>query len=199
MAERATSVPATMLRDRGLPLATPASIDASVRAVLETMPTALYGRGGEDLTAEERQVLADGGIDLSRPPGTDPFAAPVATFAALLATSLDTAGVAERLGVLPGQVRQMIARRTLYSVKIDGVRHVPLFQFRTSGPLVSNIGQVNAALPTDLHPVSVYGWYTEADRDLVLDEHDEGPGMTPLEWLDSGGDPEVPVRIARLV
>ena len=196
MAERATSVPATMLRDRGLPLATPASIDASVRAVLETMPTALYGRGGEDLTAEERQVLADGGIDLSRPPGTDPFAAPVATFAALLATSLDTAGVAERLGVLPGQVRQMIARRTLYSVLHGGRRYLFAYQFGVNGGLVPNIGRINAALDPELHPLEVHGWFTEPNPDLFLGD-DIDRTVSPIQWLESGGGVAPLLRLAK--
>ena len=59
-----------------------------------------------------------------------------------------------------GQVRRMNARRTLYSIEIDDRRQVPLFQFRPSGPLVPNVTRVNAALPTDLHPVAVHDWNT---------------------------------------
>lgn len=197
MAGEGTALTQEALAARGFTSATPESIERSVRAVLDTMPTALYGRADMELTETERAVLREGGLDLSRVPETDPFAAPVALFAAIVASSLSPAETAARLGVQAGQVRQMIARRTLYSVKLDDRRHVPLFQFRQSGPLVPNITQVNAALPTDLHPTAVYGWYTRPDADLVVDENADGRGMTPLEWLDSGGDPAVLVSVAK--
>ena len=197
MAKRSDEVTRDIFATRGFTSATPESIERSVHAVLETMPTALYGRSDEELTEAEREVLRDGGLDPARVPDTDPFAAPVALFAAIVASALSAIEVTERLGMQPGQVRQMIARRTLYSVKLDDRRHLPLFQFRGSAPLVPNIAQVNAALPTDLHPTAVYGWYTRSDADLVIDENEESPGMTPLEWLDSGGDPAVLVAIAR--
>ena len=197
MGSRSDAVTGDSLSSRGFVSATSKSIERSVQAVLETMPTALYGRADEELTEAEREVLREGGLDLSRPPLTDPLAAPAALFAAIVASSLGVTEVAERLGVQSGQVRQMIARRTLYSIKIDDRRYVPLFQFRRSGPLMPNVTQVNAALPTDLHPVAVYDWYTRPDADLVIDEDVEGPGMTPLGWLHSGGDPAVLVAIAK--
>lgn len=158
-----------------------------VRLVLSERPAAIYPHAGEELTAAERQVIADGGIDLDLPIGVDPVARGAARFAALIATALSPTDAAERLGVLPGKVRQMIARRALYSVKLDDRRFVPLFQFRADGPLVPNIARVNAALPVTLHPVRVTEWYSTADADLSL-EDGRGPAMTPLQWLDSGGD-----------
>ncbi len=196
MAERSNAIAQDMLAARGFTSATPESIERSVRAVLEMMPTALYGRADDELTEAELEVLREGGLDLLRTPENDPFAEPVACFAALVASSLSVADVAKRLAVQPGQIRQMIARHTLYSVKLDDRRHVPLFQFRRSGPLVPNITHVNAALPLDLHPVAVYNWYTRPDVDLVINEDGgECSGMTPIEWLDSGGDPAPLVSI----
>ena len=167
-----------------------------VRIVLSEHQPAIYPQAGEELTAVERKVIADGGIDLDEPIGVDPVAKGAARFAALIATSLAPKEVAERLGVLPGKVRQMIARRSLYSVKLDDRRFVPLFQFRADGSLVPNIAQVNAALPVTLHPVRVAEWYSTTDADLCL-ESGQGPGMTPLQWLDSGGDACQVVAIAR--
>lgn len=90
----------------------------------------------------------------------------------------------------------MIARRTLYSIKLDDRRYVPLFQFRRDGFLVPNISLVNAALPTDMHPVEVYDWFTSPDADLTLGE-EEGRALSPLQWLDSGGNPDRLVRFAK--
>ena len=166
-----------------------------VRRVLSEHPAGTYPLAGEELTASERDVIAEGGIDLDGPAGIDPVARGVARFAALIAGALSPTDAAERLGVMPGKVRQMIARRTLYSVKLDDRRFVPLFQFRADGPLVPNITRVNAALPLTLHPVRVAEWYATADADLSLDS-DRGSAMTPLQWLDSGGDASRLVAIA---
>ena len=173
-------------------------VDA-LRLVLAERPATIYPHADEELSEAERDVIAGAGIGPDAlsglPEAADPLARGTARFAALIASALSPTDVAERLGVQHGKVRQMIARRTLYSVKLDERRHVPIFQFRADGPLVRNIGRVNAALPPTLHPVRVAGWYSTPDADLALDD-ERGPAMTPLRWLDSGGDPARLVSIA---
>ena len=150
-----------------------------------------------ELTAVELDVLRAGGVDLDRAVTRDPFESTVVLFAALIESSLSTTEAAERLGVATSQVRQMIARRTLYSVKLDERRYVPRFQFRRDGALVPNITRVNPAVPSDLHPVEVYEWYTLPEPDLAIDDGEERRAISPLDWLDTGGSPARVTALAR--
>ena len=171
---------------RGLHQTAPESLNAALRRVLDAMPTVLYGEPADELTADERQALIEGGVNLDSEPPADPLAATAVQFAALTESSLSTREAAERLEIPENRVRQMIARRTLYSILLDNRRYIPIFQFEQSGPLAPNITKVNTALSPDLHPVEVYAWYTEPDPDLFLgDEVDTC--VSPLAWLRSGG------------
>ena len=172
---------------RGLAPTAPESLNKLLRSVLDAMPTMLYGHTGAELTAAERKVLLDAGVDFDAEPRADPLAATAALYAAILETSLTTDEASKRLSMRQNRVRQMIARRTLYSVLMDSRRFIPLFQFEQEGGLIPNITKVNAALPGDLHPVDVYDWYTQPDPDLFVGDRIDSP-MSPLAWLGSGGD-----------
>lgn len=116
--------------------------------------------------------------------------------AALLETSLDTAEVAARLDTPASRVRQLIARRSLYSVLLDGRRHVFAYQFDPDGAMVPGIARVNAALDPTLHPLSVHEWFVEPDAELFMGDDVDAP-MSPLDWLRSGGDVARLVALAR--
>ena len=94
------------------------------------------------------------------------------------------------------RTRQMIARRTLYSVPLNSRRHIPAFQFSQRGELVPNIAKVNAALPEDLHPVEVQTWHTQPHADLFIGD-DVDARVSPLGWLHSGGDADRVAQLAR--
>ena len=160
------------------------------------MPTMLYGESSGELTAAERQVLIDGGVDLGAEPQSDPLAATAAQYAAIIDTSLNTGNAAKRLKVPDNRIRQMIARRTLYSILLNNRRYIPIFQFEKEGGLVPNITKVNAALPDELHPIDVYDWYTRPDPDLFIGD-DVDARVSPLAWLQSGGNVELVVMLAR--
>ena len=196
---------------RGLAPTAPATLNAALRQVLDSMPTMLYGEPSRELTEAEHEVLVEGGVRLNAEPGGDPLAATTAQFAALVSTSLTTKEAAARLGVPESRIRQMIARRTLYSVLLDNRRHIPAFQFaqrsgstRETGAsrstanrsLVPNIAKVNAALPEDLHPVEVQAWYTQPHADLFIGD-DVDARVSPLDWLRSGGDVNKVAQLAR--
>lgn len=154
------------------------------------------GQAGVELTVAEAQVLADAGVDLNTVAQTDPLGATAALFAAIIETGLTTEKAARRLGLRQNRVRQMIARRNLYSVLLDNRRYIPLFQFERDGGLIPNITRVNEALPDDLHPVDVYDWYTRADPDLFVEDDIDAP-MSPLAWLRNGRDVEEVLTLAR--
>ena len=181
---------------RGLAPTAPETLNAALRQVLDAMPTMLYGEPLRELTEAEREVLINGGVRLDAEPKGDPLAATTAQFAALVSTSLTTKEAAKRLGVPESRVRQMIARRTLYSVLLNSRRRIPAFQFAQRGGLVPNIAKVNAALPEDLHLVEVQAWYTQPHTDLFLGG-DVDARVSPLDWLRSGGEMNRAVQLAR--
>lgn len=181
---------------RGLVPTTPEALNAMLRRVLDAMPTMLYGETTTELSVGERQVLVEAGVDLDAEPRSDPLAATAALFAAIIDASLTTAKAAERLSMPKSRIRQMIARRTLYSVLLDNRRYIPLFQFVKDGGLIHNITKTNAVLPGDLHPVDVYDWYTRPDPDLFVGGDVEAT-MSPLAWLGSGGDVKSVLRLVR--
>jgi hypothetical protein len=181
---------------RGLRSTAPEGLNAALRLVLDAMPTLLYGEPTDELTAEEQRVLKEGGVDLTKVVNRDPVADTAVQFAAIIESSLTINEAARRIEKAESQVRQMIARRTLYSILLDNRRYVPLFQFRKSGGLLPNITKVNVALNADLHPVEVFEWYTQPDADLYLDDDIEQT-VSPIAWLLAGRDYQTLVTLAK--
>lgn len=161
----------------GLKAPAPERLNAALETAINELEVALYGPSRTELTDAEIAMLERAGVDLDeRPDETDPMLDYAKEFAAILATSLTPAALAEMLGVTPVRVRQMIRERSLYAVRIEGRLHVPIYQLAKKA-LVPNIGQVNQAI-ADLDPVSVQRWITTADPDLQ--------DTTPLNWLKAG-------------
>ena len=181
---------------RGLAPTAPETLNAALRQVLDAMPTMLYGDLSGELTEAEREVLISGGVRLDAKLAGDPLAATTVQFAALVSTSLTTKEAAKRLSIPESRIRQMIARRTLYSVLLNSRRRIPAFQFTPNGGLVPNITKVNAALPEDLHPVELQAWYTQPHVDLFLGD-DVDARVSPLDWLRSGGEVHRLTQLAR--
>ena len=75
-------------RARGLRSAAPDRLNASLRTVLDAMPTVLYGEPAGELTPEEQQALIEGGVRVESVPNGDPLAATAVQYAALIETSL---------------------------------------------------------------------------------------------------------------
>ena len=181
---------------RGMKQTTAERLNEALRMVLDAMPTVLYGPSTEDLTEHEQAMLRDGGVDLDTLTRRDPIAETALQYAAIVKTSLTTRETSRRLGIPENQVRQMIARGTLYSFLLNNRRLIPIFQFERNGPLVQNITKVNAALSSDLHPVEIQDWYTQSDPDLFAGGEIEVI-MSPLAWLRSGGDVKKVTMLAR--
>lgn len=107
----------------------------------------------------------------------------VARMTALLADSLSVEQVAERLGVHPSRVRQLLGERSLYGLKSGSEWRIPSFQF-TDGRLVHNLGPVMRATPENVHPIALWQWFTRPDRALTVDD----TAYSPRDWLESGGE-----------
>lgn len=143
------------------------------------------------LEREQVELLERGGFELDRLEFglEDPIARTAFEYAVLRATALTTSEAAERLGVDESRVRQRLRNRALYGLTAGGERRLPAFQFARAG-LVPGIDRVFPRLPKSLNPVAVYRWFHTPNPDLE-DRAGQGRALTPLQWLQTGSDPDV--------
>ena len=168
---------------------------AAARAIEELRGTeARIDDPASQLSESEVTSLRAGGLDLAKRRRTepDPIGETAARYAAILADSEDVAAVAERLGVTRARVRQRAAERTLLAVREDDEWRFPRAQFADGAP-IRGLPAVSLALPPDLHPVAVWTFLREPSTDLAIGEQP----ASPLEWLRSGGSPDLVAAIAR--
>lgn len=108
------------------------------------------------------------------------------------ATSLSAADVADRLGLSQSTVRHYRAERKLYSYLINGRLVFPGWQFSPAGEATPRLDLVLRALPEDLHPQAMAGFFLTPQPDLQLD----GQPVTVKVWLEAGGSAEPVVNMA---
>lgn len=148
------------------------------RAVQTTVP----------VPAEARALMVKAGVDphLLDADGIDEARLAMAYSASAAeqesyATSMTTKEVAKLLRTADSNIRRSIASRQIYSAGRDGRdgHRLPVWQFAHNKPL-PHLAEVLAVLPSDLHPLEVESFFTTASDSLN--------GMTPAEWLATGGD-----------
>jgi excisionase family DNA binding protein len=167
----------------GLKAEAPATLNKALTQAIQLMRRSVYSESGREMTAAELEVLEASGADTHEHADlSDPMAAYVTEFAAILETSLSTAAAAKRLGVHSVRIRQLIGNGSLYAVQVDGRWRIPAFQFGRK-KLVPNIGEVNAVIDRGLDAVSVLRWYTTPNPEL---ETSGGEILSPLVWLKRG-------------
>ena len=136
--------------------------------------------------------------DLRRDPGRAQVAAHSSIvedesfWQAYVAPTLDAAEVSTYLGLgSVGAVATLTEQHRLLAVPMSSGPRYPAFQFRAGeadpaiGRVVGILGEVVAT------PYTIASWLKGAKPDLL-------GGKTPLEWLESGGDPERVVAAAEL-
>lgn len=180
------------LHTHGIEVA-PEALDPMVREAVNRLQRTLYPKSSRaDLTAAEVEALEQGGFNLEpiEPGSEDPLAQTVAEYVALLKSSLTTTGAADRLGVDPSRIRQRLTSQppSLYGIRVGNGWSIPEFQF-DGDRLIQGIGEVVARLDPQLHPVSVFRWFTTPSPELSADEM-RGRNLSPREWLRMG----LPVR-----
>jgi hypothetical protein len=151
------------------------------------------------LEREQAELLERGGFELDRLEFglEDPIARAAFEYAVLRTTGLTTHQAAKRLGVNDSRVRQRLAERALYGIKAGDDWRLPVFQFARTG-LVPGIDRVLRRLPKSLNPVAVYRWFHTSNPDLE-EKKGLGRALTPLQWLQTGNDPDVVAELgARL-
>ena len=186
------------LASRGLRETDPQVLNNALAAVLDRMEPLTYGDAPGGLPAAEQAVLRAGGLDLEPQPGLDPVAMTAVKYAAIVARSLTSRQVGERLGFAGSRVRQLIADRSLYSFRMGNRRLIPRFQFLPDGGLIPNIVVVNRALSPSQHPVEVFNWLHARNADLFPDE-DPDATVSPLDWLKAGYDASRVALLASLL
>jgi hypothetical protein len=179
-------------------------VHASEEEVARAMEVALVESGfrlpypdpRKELKAEQVERLERGGFELDRREFglEDPIARTAFEYAVLRATALTTQQAAKRLGVNDSRVRQRLSGRALYGIKAGDAWRLPAFQFARKG-LVPGIERVFPRLPKSLSPVAVYRWFHMPNPDLEEREA-QGRVLTPLQWLQSGNDPDVVAELA---
>lgn len=165
----------------------PTTLDGMVQEAIARMHRTLYRADPRaDLTEAEAEALTKGGfilepLDLG---AEDPLVQSAAEFAALLKESLSTAAAAERLGVDPSRIRQRLTSQppTLFGIRLESGWVVPEFQFDGS-KLIPGIAEVVAGLDPEIHPVSVFRWFTTPSPDLALEHGEESRTVSPRDWL----------------
>jgi hypothetical protein len=148
-----------------------------------------------DLSAPEVAALRQGGFEMApfSPERSQRLAQTVAEYAVLQNTSLTAGEAAQKLGVDPSRVRQLLAARKIYGLQVRGVWKIPIFQF-ADDRLLPGLEEVVPALSTDLHPIGVYHWFTTPNPDLAPDEL--GRPLSPRDWLLTGHSPSVLAELA---
>jgi len=148
-----------------------------------------------NLSALEIAALKRGGFELSPLSSTssDALVRTAAEYAVLLDTSLTVGETAQKLGVDPRRVRQLLAVRKIYGLQVRGAWKIPFFQLEDDR-LLPGLEEVVPALPKDLHPIAVYHWFTTPHPDLASKDFERA--MSPREWLLTGRSPSVVVGLA---
>lgn len=160
----------------------------------------------QELPEAELEVLRSGGFDVDAGPSErdDPIARASAAYSALLETALTIKSVAGALERNESRIRQRLLQRSLYGIRRGRSWLLPLFQFqveerkgtRTVKGVVPGIEQVFPALSPDLHPVSVWRWFTSPSTEL-MDAAALDKATSPRDWLLAGRDPKPVADLAR--
>ncbi len=194
-----------VLRAHGI-TASPRQLAEYLAEAVEAMEEGALIPAAQELPEAELEVLRSGGFDVDAAPlkQDDPIARASAAYSALMETALTIKAVAAALGRNESRVRQRLLQRSLYGIRRGRGWLLPLFQFqvedrkgaRTVKGVVSGIEQVFPALSPELHPVSVWRWFTSPSTELT-DQAAPDRAVSPRDWLLAGRDPKPVADLAR--
>lgn len=117
------------------------------------------------------------GQDVARAVASD-----TATRALLVASAWTAEQVAAHLNVPVSTVLLFSADRKLYSYSDEGRRKFPEWQFTAAGQsVIPSLDSVGTAMPVDIHPQSVTGFFLTKQPDPIL----RGDPVSAKEWLEA--------------
>ena len=140
------------------------------------------------LPASDSEALRRAGFDLApRRFGVDsPAFLAAKQYAAMVASSLTAQEAASRLGLDSSRIRQRLAARTLYGIRVGHGWRIPIFQFEGDS-LVPGLADVLPRMPEAVHPLVLQNFFLTPNPDLVTGRN-ESP-LSPRDWLLSGASP----------
>lgn len=147
-----------------------------------------------DLPARDRDFWAEhSGINADEATVASGSARNAAAQVLMNSSSLTAAEVAENLGLSASTIRHYKAERKLYSYLANGRLLFPTWQFTRKGNrALPGLDRVLGALPDDLHPQAMAGFFQTPKPDLVIN----GEAVTAAAWLEDGGSIEPVVAMA---
>jgi hypothetical protein len=182
-----------LFSERGLNLDAEA-IARAVEHALKVSGIPPYSDPAQYFSEEQLATLAEGGLDLSHAPFgiEDPVLMGAFEYAVLRATALSTSKAAERLNVNDSRIRQRLASRSLYGIKVDNEWLLPEFQF-SGKDLVPGIDRVIPHLDAGLSPVAVFHWFLSPNPDLEIAA---SKIVSPRDWLMLGYKADAVIELA---
>lgn len=148
---------------------------------------------GSAMNAGEIGALESVGLSVAPwEEGADPLILSIRDYMALLETSYTTSEAAKILQVDASRIRQRLRERSLYGVDYEGRKRLPRFQFEGGRP-IPGLKEVLVGVPTDLSPLDLATWFLSANPDLEIEDKE----LSPRQWLLSGQEVAVVVRLAR--
>lgn len=133
------------------------------------------------------------GIKATHQEVAEAVASEMAARALIDTTALTAEQVAARLNLPVSTVLLHAADRELYSYSEERGRKFPEWQFTAAGrSVIPSLGSVLAALPVDLHPRTVAGFFLTTQPDLVS----RGTPVSAKEWLEAGMPIDPVVQLA---
>lgn len=165
-------------------------------AALKSMPTI---RPWATALSEREAELLDG-VGFTEDPIADSVADAASHIGLLLRSAISAARVAEALDVDMSRVRQRRLARTLWAINDGRAWVFPVMQFEVNPNTghhrqIRGLDRVLANLPADLHPVVVADFLGSPHADLTFADR----SLSPVEWLRTGGDIGVMLRLVEVV
>lgn len=195
----------TVLQAHGI-TASPQQLAGYLAESVASMEQGALISAAQELPEAELEVLRGGGFDVDAGPlpQDDPIGRGAAAYSALLETALTIKAVAAALGRNESRVRQRLLERSLYGIRRGRNWLLPRFQFQVEDrqgtpavkAVVPGIERVLPALGPELHPVTVWRWFTSPSTELVDDAAPDKP-ISPRDWLLAGRDPKPVKDLAR--
>jgi hypothetical protein len=148
------------------------------------------------LSDQEAEILQRGGFVFKELGGEDPFRRTQAEYESLLRSSLSISQAAARMDLEPIEVSRRLTTRppALYGVRRGAIWVIPEFQLEGSR-LIPGFEEVVVRLDPELHPLSVFRWFTMPNPDLPADDSEER-NLSPRDWLLSGRSPAPVAELA---
>jgi len=165
----------------------------ALEEVARAVPAGVEDQEGQ-LSEHDQATLREAGL-LRSPTAsraTRASARAAVRYAQLLGTGLSVKEAAARLNVTEGRIRQRLGERSLYGFQSKQGWCLPEFQFSVNGEL-PGLKKVLTALPVDLHPLSVEGFFVQPKAELVADDEP----VSVVDWLAAGRDVARVAELAR--